>query len=71
MMDFSKDPREAEKQIQAIIYYLVTFGYIDGDFDPEEHKRVASLSSALCSVNWEGAKINLLDTPGYLDRRRF
>ncbi len=36
MMEFSRDPREAEQQIQAIIYYLVVFGYIDGDFDLSE-----------------------------------
>jgi len=47
MMDFSKDPREAEKQIQAIIYYLVTFGYIDGDFDPEEQAFVRDYISKI------------------------
>jgi len=47
MMDFSKDPREAEKQIQAIIYYLVTFGYIDGDFDPEEQAFVREYISKI------------------------
>ncbi len=47
MMDFSKDPREAEKQIQAIIYYLVTFGYIDGDFDPEEQ---AFVKDYICKI---------------------
>lgn len=36
MMSFCSDPRESEKQVQAIIYYLVTFGYIDGDFDHSE-----------------------------------
>jgi hypothetical protein len=36
MMQFSRDPREAEKQVHAIIYYLITFGYIDGDFDLSE-----------------------------------
>jgi len=46
-MDFSKDPREAEKQIQAIIYYLVTFGYIDGDFDPEEQAFVRDYISKI------------------------
>lgn len=47
MMDFSKDPREAEKQIQAIIYYLVTFGYIDGDFDPDEQAFVRDYISQI------------------------
>jgi uncharacterized tellurite resistance protein B-like protein len=36
MMTFSRDAREAEKQVHAIIYYLITFGYIDGDFDLSE-----------------------------------
>lgn len=36
MINFSNDPRESEKQIQAIITYLVVFGYIDGDFDLSE-----------------------------------
>lgn len=36
MMNFSRDPRESEKQIHAIIYYLITFGYIDGEFDLSE-----------------------------------
>ena len=37
------------------------------DFDPEEHKRGTSLSLALAAVEWQGHKINLIDTPGYAD----
>ncbi|HEV2310987.1 MAG TPA: elongation factor G, partial [Acidimicrobiia bacterium] len=37
------------------------------DFDPEEHKRSISVSLALAPFEWEGHKINLLDTPGYAD----
>jgi elongation factor G len=37
------------------------------DFDPEEQKRVSSLSLALAVVEWHGHKINLIDTPGYPD----
>ena len=37
------------------------------DFDPEEHKRTISVSLALAPFEWEGRKINLLDTPGYAD----
>ena len=37
------------------------------DFDPEEHKRGNSLSLAMASFEWEGHKINLIDTPGYAD----
>lgn len=36
MMSFSPDPRVAEQQMHAIIYYLTAFGYIDGDLDPTE-----------------------------------
>jgi elongation factor G len=35
------------------------------DFEPEEIDRKISISSALCFVEWNGHKINLLDTPGY------
>ena len=37
------------------------------DFDPEETKRHISISSALAPVEWNGVKINLIDTPGYFD----
>jgi elongation factor G len=37
------------------------------DFDPEEQKRGLSLSLALAPFEWNGFKINLLDTPGYAD----
>lgn len=36
MLQFSTDPEVAEQQMQAIIFYLTTFGYIDGDFDDSE-----------------------------------
>ncbi len=37
------------------------------DFDKEEQKRKFSLSTALVPIEWEKAKINILDTPGYFD----
>ncbi|HEV8320369.1 MAG TPA: metallophosphoesterase [Myxococcota bacterium] len=37
MLTFSTDPAVAEKQMQAIIFYLTTFGHIDGDFDASEN----------------------------------
>ena len=37
------------------------------DYDPEEIKRKASLSTALASVEYNGLKINLLDAPGLFD----
>jgi len=36
MLTFSGDPQVAERQMHAIIFYLTTFGYIDGDFDVSE-----------------------------------
>jgi uncharacterized tellurite resistance protein B-like protein len=40
MMVFSDDPQVAEQQMHAIIFYLTTFGYIDGDFDLSEKQYV-------------------------------
>ena len=37
------------------------------DFEPEEHKRGLSISVGLAPIEWDGHKINLLDTPGYAD----
>ncbi|VAX18115.1 Translation elongation factor G [hydrothermal vent metagenome] len=34
------------------------------DFDPEEIKREISISTSVASCEWEGSKINILDTPG-------
>jgi len=33
MLTFSSDPDVAEQQMNAIIFYLTAFGYIDGEFD--------------------------------------
>ncbi len=37
------------------------------DFDKEEQKRGFSISTTLIPIEWEKAKINILDTPGYFD----
>jgi elongation factor G len=37
------------------------------DFDPEEKRRLASVSLAVASLEWGGKKLNLLDTPGLFD----
>jgi elongation factor G len=37
------------------------------DYEPEELKRGISLSLALAPLEWQGHKLNLLDTPGYAD----
>jgi Calcineurin-like phosphoesterase len=36
MLRLSADPAVAEKQMQAVIFYVTTFGYIDGEFDHRE-----------------------------------
>ena len=37
------------------------------DYDPEEIKRGYSISAAMAPLLWNGAKINILDTPGFFD----
>lgn len=37
------------------------------DFDPEEIRRKASISTAVLPLAWKDIKINLLDTPGLFD----
>ena len=37
------------------------------DYDAEETKRGFSLSTSLLNMTWKDCKINVLDTPGYLD----
>ena len=37
------------------------------DFDKEEQKREFSISTTLTPIEWEKAKINILDPPGYFD----
>jgi elongation factor G len=34
------------------------------DWDDEEHKRQMSLAATVCHADWQGRKINLVDTPG-------
>ena len=37
------------------------------DFGKEEQKRKISISTTVVPIEWEGVKINILDTPGYFD----
>jgi elongation factor G len=37
------------------------------DYSPEEIKRRISISTSLATCTWKGAKINLIDTPGFFD----
>src|ERR1700761_9640544 len=34
------------------------------DWDEDEHRRQMSLSASLCNCDWQGRKLNLIDTPG-------
>lgn len=37
------------------------------DFEEEEIERTASINTAIAPIEWKGTKVNLLDTPGYID----
>ena len=37
------------------------------DFGKEEQKRKISISTSVVPIEWDGMKINMLDTPGYFD----
>ncbi len=45
----------------------VTEGNTVCDFDPEETKRKISVSSAVAPFEYDGVKVNLIDTPGLFD----
>jgi len=42
-------------------------GTTTSDYDPDEVKRKISINLTLLPCQWKGAKINLIDTPGYSD----
>ena len=39
------------------------------DYEAEEHKRTTSVNTAIVNVQWNGHKLNVIDTPGYADYR--
>ncbi|MGD9118263.1 MAG: elongation factor G [Dehalococcoidia bacterium] len=42
-------------------------GSTTSDYDPDEVKRQISISLSLLPLEWQGAKLNIIDTPGYSD----
>src|SRR2546428_7346314 len=42
----------------------VEAGSTVSDWDEDEQRRQMSLAASLCHAEWQGRKINLLDTPG-------
>jgi len=42
-------------------------GTTTSDYDPDEVKRQISINLSMLPCTWQGAKLNLLDTPGYSD----
>ncbi len=42
-------------------------GTTTADWDPEEHRRTISINLSVIPIEHENHKINILDTPGYLD----
>ena len=42
-------------------------GNTTSDYDPDEVKRKISIHLSLVPCEWQGMKVNLLDTPGYAD----
>ncbi len=55
MLTFSKDGPTADKQMRAVIFYLTTFGYIDGDFDASEKHFVRDYVAKLVARRVESA----------------
>ena len=45
----------------------VTDGNTISDYDKEEIKRGFSIGTSVIPIEWKGAKINILDTPGFFD----
>lgn len=55
MLNLSVDPRTADQQLRAIVFYLTTFGHIDGDFDVSEKKFVREYIEKLVAHRVETA----------------
>ena len=42
----------------------VAEGTTVSDYDDDERRRTMSITASLCHLNWNGVKVNLIDTPG-------
>ncbi len=60
MIELSKDPKVAEQQIEAVIFYLTTCGYIDTEFDLREKAFVRSFLRKLVTarVDAQGGELD-------------
>lgn len=65
MIKFSTDPKRAEQEMHAVIFYLVTFGYIDGDFDAKER---AFVKETIFRLIDQRAREAMTDAPESLRR---
>jgi hypothetical protein len=55
MLTFDSDPVVAERQMEALLFSLTTFGYIDGDFDASEKALVRQTIERLIERRVGGA----------------
>ncbi len=55
MLTFSEDGATADRQMRAVIFYLTTFGYIDGEFDNSEKEFVRKYIEKLVGARVNGA----------------
>jgi len=63
MIAFSDSPVVAEQQMTAIIYYMTTFGFIDGRFDITEEMEIRRWIRALVEM-----RVELMGIPEVADR---
>jgi hypothetical protein len=55
MLVLSPDPKIAERQMVGLIFYLTTFGYIDGEFDTSERQFVREYIDRVVTQRAEAA----------------